>query len=339
MAPTPITLHGQPDSARAVSRLRIRWAAIGAAIAVTLGAGGLSITHAVLETGDRSVFVPIAPCRLIDTRPAPDNVGTPAAQIGVNDRIVVNVRDGAVGGCPAIPVDASALAMNVTALNGTQDSYLAVFPSNLKDPPLASNLNWKAGAAPSPNKVDVRISAAGAIAFYNRFGHVDVFADVVGYYVDHTHDDRYYTKAQVRKLVSGEHTCNAVDFLPSTSDEAYSGDVVMRSAPVVTWLYCGAQIPVGASIDRLTASMIDDDAVNDYRCRLLRRPRKDTSTLSVVDTVSTTAAGGAPQVITGVPDPAATATAQTNYVIACTVGPGASILGATVEYTVSGPAL
>ena len=34
------------------------------------------------------------------------------------------------------------------------------------------------------------------MSFYNLAGTVNVGADIVGYYVDHTHDDRYYTKAQ-----------------------------------------------------------------------------------------------------------------------------------------------
>jgi hypothetical protein len=34
------------------------------------------------------------------------------------------------------------------------------------------------------------------VSFYNNAGSINVIADIVGYYADHDHDDRYYTKAQ-----------------------------------------------------------------------------------------------------------------------------------------------
>lgn len=53
---------------------RSRWAAIGAAIAVSAGAGGLGLVHASSAVG--SVMTPIAPCRLLDTR-TPGHIGLP----------------------------------------------------------------------------------------------------------------------------------------------------------------------------------------------------------------------------------------------------------------------
>ena len=53
---------------------RSRWAGIGAAVAVSLGAGGIGlIAHAANSAP--SSFVAITPCRLFDTRPAPATVG------------------------------------------------------------------------------------------------------------------------------------------------------------------------------------------------------------------------------------------------------------------------
>ena len=55
--------------------LRTKWAAVGAAVAVTLGAGGLSMAQAAITEGDKPVFVALdAPCRLVDTR-VDSNVG------------------------------------------------------------------------------------------------------------------------------------------------------------------------------------------------------------------------------------------------------------------------
>ena len=61
---------------------RSRWSAVGAAVAVTLG-GGLAIpaAKATISSGERAVFVAIAPCRLLDTRPAPQTVGPRATPL------------------------------------------------------------------------------------------------------------------------------------------------------------------------------------------------------------------------------------------------------------------
>ncbi len=157
--------------------VRSRWAAIGAAVAVTIGAGGLATTFAA---DTPSSFVPIAPCRLLDTRPGDDNVGPRATPLGPSDTHTQQVT-GTNGRC-TVPAGATAVAMNVTVVGGTAGSFLTLFPAELTTPPLASNLNWSAGQAPTPNKVDVQLSPSGAIKLYNAAGSVDVLADVVGYY-------------------------------------------------------------------------------------------------------------------------------------------------------------
>jgi hypothetical protein len=173
---------------------RSRWAAFGAAVAVTLGGGGLLTTSASIGTGERGVYVPIAPCRLFDTRPAPDNVGPRNTPLGPGDTLVATVR-GTNGNC-TIPTDAVGLTMNIVVINPTSASFLTVYPADVNRP-LASNLNWVGGQPPLANAVTADISADGKIAFYNLAGTVNVAADIVGYYADHNHDDRYYTKPQI----------------------------------------------------------------------------------------------------------------------------------------------
>ncbi len=60
--------------------------------------------------------------------------------------------------------------------------------------PVAANLNVVGGQPPVSNAATVRLGADGAIAAYNLAGNVHVAIDITGYYVGHTHDDRYYTK-------------------------------------------------------------------------------------------------------------------------------------------------
>ncbi|HEX3090739.1 MAG TPA: hypothetical protein VHQ23_18950 [Ilumatobacteraceae bacterium] len=180
---------------------RTRWTALGAAVAVVVGAGAvMPSASAAVSSGDRAVFVPVEPCRLFDTRSGGSNVGPRATPIGAAESYIQQVT-GANGHC-VVPADASAVSLNVTTVDGTAASYLTVYPADAAAVPLASNLNWTPGAPPTPNKVDVKLSATGAIGIFNNAGSVNVLADVVGYYADHNHDDRYYTKAEIDATVN-----------------------------------------------------------------------------------------------------------------------------------------
>src|SRR5262245_36409030 len=110
---------------------------------VAFGGGG--------GTSAPSVLVSMVPCRLMDTRPAPDNVGPRATPIPGNGTYTTDVW-GSNGQC-TIPSTATGISANVTAVNGTAASFLTVYPADVNRP-LASNLNWITGAAPVPNKVD-----------------------------------------------------------------------------------------------------------------------------------------------------------------------------------------
>lgn len=171
---------------------RSRWAAIGAAVAVTLGAGGFGLARAT-EPDAAAAFVPITPCRIFDTRPE-FQVGPRSSPLGPNDTHTVTAH-GTNGDC-TLPTSATGLALNVTAVGATLPTFLAVFPADVALPN-ASNLNPAPGQPPTPNAVTTDLSATGQFSVYNKQGSVYVFADVVGYYTDHTHDDRYYTKAEI----------------------------------------------------------------------------------------------------------------------------------------------
>ena len=134
-----------------------------------------------LQPGE-TTFVPIVPCRLFDTRPGPDNVGPRSAPIGAKDPYTLQVS-GQNGSCN-IPLDADAVAMNVTAVDATAPSFLQLWPADAPRPARGSSLNYLPGQAPTPNKVDVKLSASGAVKIYNLDGTVNVLGDVVGYYTD-----------------------------------------------------------------------------------------------------------------------------------------------------------
>jgi hypothetical protein len=164
------------------SMIRQRWAAIGAAVAVSLGGGATWVASAA-GSSPPSELITIVPCRLMDTRPGGDNVGPRSTPLGPNDTYVAVVR-GTNGKC-TIPTTATGVVMNVTVVNPTAASFLTVFPADA-DKPLASSLNYAPGQGPTPNGVTVSLSSDGAVAFFNPNGSVDVIADVVGYYVPAT---------------------------------------------------------------------------------------------------------------------------------------------------------
>ena len=157
-----------------------RW--LPASIAAALLAGTLTIV--AVNVGDAasnapSSLSPIVPCRLVDTR-ADQQVGTRGQPIPANTSLTFAVW-GTNGECN-IPNTATGIATNVTIVNATADSFLTVYPADAVQRPKASNLNWVAGANPTPNQVTVGLSAAGAINVYNLAGSVDVIVDIVGYY-------------------------------------------------------------------------------------------------------------------------------------------------------------
>ena len=124
-------------------------------------------------------YTPGGPCRLLDTRTgtgtclhAPTITKAPLGPTGV---LSIKVTDVA-----GIPENATAVVLNVTAVNATQPTFVTVWPDG-GPPPLASNLNV-AGTFATPNLVVVPIGADGSIDFYNDQGNVNLVADVAGYF-------------------------------------------------------------------------------------------------------------------------------------------------------------
>lgn len=233
--------------------VRTRWAAIGAAIAVSVGAGGLATSFATVSSGEKAVFVPITPCRIMDTRGAPETVGPRPVGLGPGETYSIDVL-GAQGNCN-VPSDAVGLVMNVVVVNPSGDSYLTVFPGDVAKP-LASNLNWVGGQAPLSNAVTTDIGANGKVAFFNAGGNVDVAADVVGYYVDHDHGDVYYTKAEVDAAVNAAIAATtAIRATATASKTLTAGDNYLAVTPTLvaaTNLTCSVttivQMTTGAAV-------------------------------------------------------------------------------------------
>jgi hypothetical protein len=122
-------------------------------------------------------FTGLTPARILDTR---NGIGGYPA--GLTPGGTLSVIVAGQGGVPGMdsPAAPTAVVMNVTATNGTSDSYFAVWPSDAQRP-INSDLNWRSTTT-VPNLVVVKLSPDGKANIYNPAGTVNVIADVVGWY-------------------------------------------------------------------------------------------------------------------------------------------------------------
>ena len=110
---------------------------------------------------------------------------------------------------------ASAVVLNVTAVNPGGKGYLTVFPAGTTRP-VVSNLNFEAGQN-VPNMVVTKLGTGGQVSIYNgSAAKVDVLADIHGFYGAGTVTDTAMTvvNAPVRVLdtrigLGGPHTVPA----------------------------------------------------------------------------------------------------------------------------------
>ena len=181
--------------------MRSRWAAIGAACAVTLGGGTVGIVRAVQSSGERATYVPVTPARVLDTR---TDVG--AADILDATPVLLTVTGSVAttkGTMIVVPAGASGVVVNITAVEPTDNGFVSLRPGDTSGEPDVSTLNVTKGGT-FPNGATVTLPTTGASAGqiqiwyegYGLGGRTDLLIDVVGYYTDHNHDDRYYTKIQ-----------------------------------------------------------------------------------------------------------------------------------------------
>jgi hypothetical protein len=166
---------------------RSRWAAIGAAIAVTFGGGGL---FAAIAASPESTVVTIEPVRILDTRDTVD-VGLPGPFVSpaAQDLKVTGSVPTTTGIKTVVPPGATGVFLNVTPVGSTAAGFISVRPATATGPPSTSNVNFEVGAI-NPNAVLVELPVGGAddgtieITF-DAFGATgpttDILVDVVGY--------------------------------------------------------------------------------------------------------------------------------------------------------------
>ena len=168
---------------------RSRWAAIGAAVAVSLGAGGFFVAQAAPGPSE-STIVTVSPERILDTRDGND--------VGLNGPFVSAVSQKlqvtgsiptATGTKTVVPTGATGVLLNVTPVGATADGFISIRPGDATGAATTSSLNFTTGDI-LPNAVQVGVPTAGANAgqidiTFDAYGQAgpttDILIDVVGY--------------------------------------------------------------------------------------------------------------------------------------------------------------
>ena len=142
--------------------------------------------------GPGTYFHSLSPTRLLDSRGSTGGWSGPLMS-GSPQSLTVT------GGTAAIPGNAAAVVVNVTATGATADSYVTAYAAGT-NPPTASNLNFAAGETVA-NLAIVNVGTGGQITLANASGSVHTIVDVVGYF-DGVAGDRYNALDPTRLLDS-----------------------------------------------------------------------------------------------------------------------------------------
>ena len=124
-------------------------------------------------TPSPTVFTPLSPARVLDTRIGLGRAGT--ARVAAGGTVALDVTG--VGGVPASNV--SSVILNVTVTGPTSTGYATVYP-NGQPRPTASNLNFTTNQT-IPNLVVAKVGTSGIVNLYTT-ANTHLIADIVGYF-------------------------------------------------------------------------------------------------------------------------------------------------------------
>ena len=184
------------------SLTRSRWAAIGAAVAVTLGGGGLIGVSAATST-DPATFTPVDPVRVLDTRsPLWADADVKGARTHESTTILkvtgpIETLTNEIVTATPVPAGATAIQATLT-LDGHQKysngyGFVTAYgcAAATDAPPNASTINMNDGGAVA-NSTVIPVDSSGNICL-NVYGTTDLILDITGFY---TKAIDAYTKAQ-----------------------------------------------------------------------------------------------------------------------------------------------
>jgi hypothetical protein len=131
-----------------------------------------------VTTTTSGVYTALPPTRVADTR-------ADSTYQDAGDSIASGGSD-TVNFTSDVPATATAVALNVTATNATQDTYLSVYPTGDSGSYSSfSNIDVFAGVS-QPNLVIVPLGTGQSVNVYNYAGTTDAVVDLEGYFAPST---------------------------------------------------------------------------------------------------------------------------------------------------------
>ena len=121
-----------------------RWRFMAAVVGVGTLIGGGVLIAAPSDLNPAQAFHGVTTVRLLDTREGP------GAALGRGETLDVVI--------PGLPDDATSVAVNLTVVDGTEGSFLTMYPTG-EARPTTSSINWDSSAAVA-NGATVQVGAS-----------------------------------------------------------------------------------------------------------------------------------------------------------------------------------
>lgn len=164
------------------------------------------------------LFVPVTPCRIIDTRgTAGVPYGGPKMTAGVARDFDLN---SAPSGCTGIPPNAVAYSLNLTVTQTEGSGFLAAYPKGNQPSPLVSTLNFVANDTVA-NAAVVPCDGAGVVTLLLGSANAHVIADINGYFTWYLNSG---VGLLVDALVSGTGAIRGVNYSNGASSSGVAGE-------------------------------------------------------------------------------------------------------------------
>jgi hypothetical protein len=176
--------------------------------------------------GDETYSPLTAPVRILDTR---NGTGAPLQPLANGVTLPLQVA-----GANGIPANATAVAINFTAIQGTAASFLEAWADGTSQPAV-SNLQFPTSVALTGSAL-VQVGSTGMIdikAGYTTTGSVNVIGDVMGYFTIGTTNETYHPIYPLRTYTSSPIAAGATVTVPI-------GDPVIAPSPTVVGVLEGS---------------------------------------------------------------------------------------------------
>ncbi len=192
-------------------------------------------------------FTPLSPARLLESRSGVGNVTVDGRFEGIGRVGAGSVTELVVAGRGGVPVGASAVSLNVTAVRPSAAGHLTVFPCG-GAVPTASNVNYSAGVV-VPNAVLSRVGAGGKVCVFS-LAETDLIVDVNGAF-----ESGFASLSPARLLESRSGVGNV------TVDGRFEGIGRVGAGSVTELVVAGrGGVPVGASAVSLNVTAVRPSA-------------------------------------------------------------------------------